>query len=113
MKALIVEDEDELAAEMVSFLKKYYLCDVASTAKEAIEKTDAGIYDFILLDIGLPDKDGFYLLQELKKDYPDTAILMLTARGNVETGSRGLTWALMIICPNLFPCLSCTPACRL
>ncbi|HTG57685.1 MAG TPA: response regulator transcription factor, partial [Niabella sp.] len=40
--------------------------------------------------IGLPDKDGFYLLKEIRKDHPETAIIILTARGRVEDRIKGL-----------------------
>lgn len=90
MKILIVEDEKALATEVEAFLKKAYLCDIAGSAVEALEKCDVNTYDFILLDIGLPDKDGYYLLKEIRKDHQDVAIIMLTARGNVEDRIKGL-----------------------
>lgn len=91
MRVLIVEDEKSLAHEIESFLKRaHYLCDVANTTREALDKCDANSYDFLLLDLGLPDKDGFYLLKEIKKDLTDVAVIILTARGNVEDRIKGL-----------------------
>ncbi|MGJ7033766.1 response regulator transcription factor [Niabella hirudinis] len=91
MRVLIVEDEQLLAAEIEAALQKnHFLCETAYTAGEALDRTDTGSYDFILLDIGLPDHDGFWLLQEIRKDHADTAIIMLTARGAVEDRIRGL-----------------------
>ncbi|MCF3112045.1 response regulator transcription factor [Niabella sp. CC-SYL272] len=91
MRVLIVEDEHSLATEIEAALQKsHFLCDRAHTAKEALDRTDTGSYDFILLDIGLPDKDGFWLLQEIRKDHTETVIIMLTARGEVEDRIRGL-----------------------
>ncbi len=91
MKVLIVEDERSLALEMESFLiKSHYICDLAFNAKQALENGDSTEYDFILLDLGLPDKDGFYLLKELKKDHTDTVFIILTARGNVDDRIKGL-----------------------
>lgn len=91
MRVLIVEDEKSLAQEIESFLKKsHYLCDVAHSVKEGLEKCDTNSYDFLLLDLGLPDKDGFYLLEELRKDIPDIAVIILTARGKVEDKVKGL-----------------------
>ncbi len=70
MKVLIVEDEALLAEEIaVSLAGRQFQCDIASSAAEALARTDTGHYEFILLDIGLPDKDGFYLLKEIRKDH--------------------------------------------
>lgn len=91
MKVLIVEDEALLAEEIaVSLAGRQFQCDMASSAAEALHKTDTGHYEFILLDIGLPDKDGFYLLKEIRKDHPESAIIILTARGQVEDRIKGL-----------------------
>lgn len=91
MHVLIVEDEQSLATEIETALQKnHFLCDTAHSAKEALDRTDTSSYDFILLDIGLPDKDGFWLLREIRKDHAETVIIMLTARGEVEDRIRGL-----------------------
>ncbi|ULT44618.1 response regulator [Niabella defluvii] len=91
MKVLIVEDEALLAEEIaVSLAGRQFQCDIASSAAEALARTDTGHYEFILLDIGLPDKDGFYLLKEIRKDHAETAIIILTARGQVEDRIKGL-----------------------
>ena len=91
MKVLIVEDERALAIEMVDFLKKaFFLCDVAYTAKQANLLIEDNVYDFILLDLGLPDNDGLNVLKEAKKYHPDAAYIILTARGNLEDRIKGL-----------------------
>lgn len=91
MKVLIVEDEKTLAYEVEAFLKKaFYLCDLAHTGRKALEMLDLNLYDFILLDLGLPDTDGLTLLQEAKKFNPDAAYIILTARGNIEDRIKGL-----------------------
>ena len=91
MKVLIVEDERSMALEMEDFLKKaFYICDLAFTARQGMEKITMNLYDFILLDLGLPDKDGLVLLEEARKHNPDAAYIILTARGNLEDRIRGL-----------------------
>lgn len=91
MRVLIVEDEKRLAKEIKSFLEKTsYTCDVAyaaATARAFVEKNE---YDFILLDLGLPDEDGLTLLEDSKKMQPNAAHIILTARGNVEDRIKGL-----------------------
>ena len=91
MKVLIVEDEKTLAYEVEAFLKKaFYLCDLAHNGTKALEKLEMTLYDFILLDLGLPDMDGLKLLEKAKKYNPDAAYIILTARGNIEDRIMGL-----------------------
>ena len=91
MKVLLVEDEKTLAYEVEAFLKKaFYICDLAHTARQGLEKIECNLYDFILLDLGLPDKDGLVLLEQAKKHNPDAAYIILTARGNIEDRIKGL-----------------------
>lgn len=91
MKVLIVEDEKTLAYEVQAFLKKaFFICDLAHNGAKALEMMDLNLYDFILLDLGLPDTDGLLLLREAKKLNPDAAYLILTARGTIEDRIKGL-----------------------
>ena len=69
---LIVEDERTLALEIEAFLKKEsYICDFARNANDALQKVGINEYDFVLLDLGLPDQDGLSVLREAKKINPD------------------------------------------
>ena len=91
MRVLLIEDEKTLAYEVEAFLKKaFYLCDMAHTAQKALEMLGVNPYDFVLLDLGLPDLDGLKVLQEAKKLNPDAAYIILTARGNIEDRILGL-----------------------
>ncbi len=91
MKVLIVEDERAMALEMEAFLiKSFYLCDLAFTAKQGLQKMEEGPYDFILLDLGLPDKSGLLVLEEAKKNCPDASYIILSARGELEDRIKGL-----------------------
>jgi DNA-binding response OmpR family regulator len=91
MKTLIVEDEKTLAYEIESFLKKaFYVCDLAHNINDATEKIMLNSYDFILLDLGLPDGDGLSLLPKAKKHNPEAACIILTARGKLEDRITGL-----------------------
>lgn len=91
MKVLLIEDEKTLAYEVEAFLKKaFYICDLAHTAAKGLEFLGVNPYDFVLLDLGLPDLDGLKVLQEAKKLNPDAAYIILTARGNIEDRIIGL-----------------------
>ena len=91
MHVLIVEDEIGLAKEMDSFLSQSgYRCDLCQTGKEASEKLFVNQYDFILLDLGLPDYDGLDLLKEAKETNTDAAFIILTARSSTNDKINGL-----------------------
>ena len=63
---------------------------MAHTARKGLEMLGVNPYDFVLLDLGLPDLDGLKVLQEAKKLNPDAAYIILTARGNIEDRIVGL-----------------------
>ena len=90
MKVLIVEDERSMALEMEAFLLKSYRCDLAFTARQAMALIGENQYDFILLDLGLPDKDGLLVLEQAKKNCPQASYIILAARGNLEDRIKGL-----------------------
>jgi DNA-binding response OmpR family regulator len=91
MNVLIVEDEKSISHEMEIYLtRQNFNCDVAFNGKSASDKINATNYDFILLDLGLPDMDGLELLKESKKNGIEGAFIVLTARGEVEDKIVGL-----------------------
>jgi DNA-binding response OmpR family regulator len=91
MNLLIVEDEKSLAREIASFLRsENFICDLAFTGKAASEKIAVNLYDFVLLDLGLPDYNGLDLIVEARKNKVDTSFIVITARGAVEDKVKGL-----------------------
>ncbi len=92
MNVLIVEDEKSLALEMNEFLSKEgYIVEHAWKKSSAEEKIFVNNYDFVLLDLGLPDGDGFEVLEGLKKlKNREDAVIVLTARSAVDDRIKGL-----------------------
>ena len=91
MNVLIVEDEKSLATEIALFLKREnFLCDMAHTGRDASEKIAVNLYDFIRLDLGLPDYNGLDLIKEAKSLNNDISFIIITARGAVEDRVKGL-----------------------
>jgi DNA-binding response OmpR family regulator len=91
MNVLIVEDEVQLARELEIFLTAAnYICEITHNGKTASEKIAVNLYDFILLDLGLPDCDGLDLLKQVKIHNPEAACLILTARSEVNDRIKGL-----------------------
>ncbi len=91
MKVLIIEDEKGLAQEIESYLTvEGYHCEKAFNGNEASEKIYVNQYDFILLDLGLPDYEGLDLLKEAKEGGQEAAFIILTARGALDDRVKGL-----------------------
>ncbi|MED5464908.1 MAG: response regulator transcription factor [Myxococcota bacterium] len=89
---LVVEDEEHLAAGLkLNFELEGYRVDTASTGREASERLlQSEGYDGIILDIMLPDMDGFELCRRLRGAGNFTPVLMLTARNAAEDRVTGL-----------------------
>lgn len=97
MRLLVVEDEEDLAEGLrVGLARTGYAVDVAVDAAEAYDRLTVNEYDLMLLDINLPDGDGFTLCRSLRSgEVPtpgdgDLRVLMLTARGGLDDRVRGL-----------------------
>ncbi|MFN8062992.1 MAG: response regulator transcription factor [Vicinamibacterales bacterium] len=88
---LVVEDEDAIADGLVFNLqRKGYRVDLARDGRRALELVTAGHYDAVILDIRLPEIDGFDVCQRLRSQGNFTPILMLTARTQPDDVVYGL-----------------------
>ena len=91
MKILIVEDEKELATDIVKYLSgENYVCEVAATYDQAIEKIWVYDYDCILLDLMLPGGSGLQLLEQLKQKNKQDGVIIISAKSSVEDKVKGL-----------------------
>ena len=91
MNILIVEDNKELAVEVYDFLCNVgYICKIANTCSDALEELNSNDYDAMLLDLGLSDGDGFEVLKALRKTKSKTAVIVITARGELDDRINGL-----------------------
>ena len=91
-RLLIVEDEDHLAAGLKLNLElEGYRVDVAANAREAGQRLlDPSGYDAIVLDVMLPDINGFALCKKFRESGNFIPVIMLTARSSPEDRVRGL-----------------------
>lgn len=91
MRILLVEDELDLADAVVRRLTRAgHAVDLQRDGLDASAVLSYQQYDLVILDIGLPRRDGFELLSELRRRSSTTRILMLTARGEIDDRVRGL-----------------------
>ena len=90
-RILVVDDEPDFALLVQGNLQKEgFDVDVAYNGVEGLEKIKQNPPDAIVLDVMMPEKDGYEVCAELKKDsrYADIAILMLTAVADHVTSTR-------------------------
>ena len=79
MKFLIVDDEALIRKSLVrAFKTKGFECDEAANGVEALQKINANNYRAILLDVIMPDKNGYEVLLEMKKKTPVFVISAFT-----------------------------------
>ncbi|MFT5495054.1 MAG: two-component system copper resistance phosphate regulon response regulator CusR [Kiritimatiellia bacterium] len=88
---LLIEDNPKLAQNIqVGLEESAYQLTWSATAADALIQLGQEAVDLILLDLGLPDRDGLDLIPDLKKSRADTPILILTARDQLDDRVAGL-----------------------
>jgi len=89
-RILLIDDDEHLAAPLTTYFARFgCTLDSAKRPSEGITKLRAGHYDAAILDVMLPEMDGFELCREIRKE-SDIPIVMLTARGEVMDRVVGL-----------------------
>lgn len=87
---LLIDDDERLASLLVRFFEQHnILLDSATLPSSGLEKLQLKPYDLVILDIMLPEMDGFAVCKEIRKT-SNIPIIMLTARGDVMDRVVGL-----------------------
>ena len=90
MKILIIEDEAAISKSIKNYFKANDVhCEEANNFKEAMAKIDMYDYDCILLDLMLPDGDGFDLLRHLKKKNKTEGVIIISAKETLDSRLEG------------------------
>src|SRR5947209_5051381 len=91
MRILIVDDEVRLSRHIVSALTEAgHDPVVIHEGEAAVEAATDGVFDLLILDVGLPGIDGFEVLRRLRAKHVSSRVLMLTARGELNDRVAGL-----------------------
>lgn len=91
MKVLIIEDEKALNASIITYLEQVgYTCEAASDYYEARHKLTSQRYACVLVDLTLPGGNGLDLIRILKKNDPETGIIIISARNALDDKITGL-----------------------
>jgi DNA-binding response OmpR family regulator len=83
---LIIDDEPNLRKTLAIILQKAgYTVTTAGHADEAHKLLQAGAFDLVFCDIRMPDKDGLTLLEEIRENYTEMPIVLLTAHASLDS----------------------------
>jgi CheY-like chemotaxis protein len=93
-KRILVVDDDEMVLIALDELLKPegYEVQTVSSGMEALQKLDQGGYDLLMLDVIMPEMDGYELCKRIreKEKYKETPVVFLTAKSRDEDRARGL-----------------------
>jgi DNA-binding response OmpR family regulator len=88
---LLIEDEKKLARSLEKHLtREGYSVELAFDGEEAADKLKHNTYKLLILDINLPKKSGYDVLNEIRLELDSTPVLILSARDTVEDRVKGL-----------------------
>jgi len=91
MRILLVEDQTELAKLIAANLRKSgFAVDVVGLVEEARAAVETTTYQIVLLDLRLPDGDGFEIIRSVRRRRDPTPIIVLTARDRLADRVEGL-----------------------
>jgi two-component system response regulator QseB len=91
MRLLLVEDDGMIAETVLESMRRAgYAIDWAQDGRAATLSLGNGVYDLVMLDLGLPGRDGISVLTDYRAAGGDASVLILTARDAVEDRIRGL-----------------------
>jgi two-component system response regulator QseB len=91
MRLLLIEDDAMIAENVQEALRQSgYVVDWADTGRAAELSLDNGVYDLVLLDLGLPRKDGIAVLEDYRRKGGQAPVLIITARDAIADRIRGL-----------------------
>jgi len=91
MRILLIEDEKRISSFIARGLEQSgYAVDAAGTAQDGLVMLTGASYELVILDLMLPDLDGFVVLEKIRLRMPTQPVLILSARGNLEDRVKGL-----------------------
>lgn len=91
MRVILVEDDAELSRQVALRLREAgHACEVCARGEAALRRLGAADFDAMILDVGLPDMDGFAVVERVRAEKRALPVIFLTARDAVTDRVRGL-----------------------
>lgn len=89
IKILLIEDDLSLSNSVFDFLDDFADVMQIFDGEEGLYEAESGVYDLILLDLMLPEKNGFQVLKELREKGITTPVLIMTAKESIDDKEQG------------------------
>ncbi|MCB1860698.1 MAG: EAL domain-containing protein [Gammaproteobacteria bacterium] len=90
-KVLVVDDEVRMRSSVGDLLQAYgHQCELAAGGEEALGLLSTGSIDLMLLDLNMPGIDGYQVMREVKENYPDTDVIVVSGETTFESATEAL-----------------------
>jgi YesN/AraC family two-component response regulator len=91
IKILLVDDEKHFLESLTKRLKRRkQFVKTAESGPEALAQMKNESFDVVILDVKMPGMNGIEVLEKIKRDFPDTEVIMLTGHATIESGLEGV-----------------------
>lgn len=90
-RILVVDDSPTVRQQLgVAFTRMGFACDMAASGEAALERLAAARYDLAMVDVMIPDTDGYRLTREIRKRHRGMPVIILSSKGSPFDHARGL-----------------------
>jgi len=90
-RILVVDDDEIILTSLGEFLRlEGYEVETAASYREASAQLAAASFSVVIADVSMPDVDGFEVLKLIRNRYPDTAVVMITGYGTIESAVEAI-----------------------
>ena len=91
LKVLLVDDEEELVYTLEERLQLRGIdAEGVTSGEEALKRLQEKEFNVVILDVKMPGMKGLDVLEEIKRDYPTTEVILLTGRGSIKESQDGI-----------------------
>ncbi len=88
---LVVDDDRNICEAMADYLREIgHRTETAVNCEDAINRIGEFNFDVVVCDVHLPDRDGFYILEWVRKHRPETSVILLTGYGTIESAVEAI-----------------------
>lgn len=90
-RILVVDDSPTVRQQLgIAFTRMGFVCEMVATGALALDRLAAARYDLVMVDVMIPDMDGYRLTREIRKGHRGTPVIILSSRGSPFDHARGL-----------------------
>lgn len=99
LRVLVVDDEVEFLELMAKRLgRRGFAVETAASCDQALAALARSTPEVVVLDVMLPDRDGIACLREIKKNWPEVAVILLTGHASLQAGMQGIGYGASDYC---------------